>query len=50
MGKKRSVWTHQRYILDLKKGVSQGTGADYIPGISVHDFPSRGMDSQSGFP
>ena len=43
MGKKRSVWTHQRYILDLKNGVSQGTGADYIPGISVHDFPSWGI-------
>ena len=43
MGKKHSVWTHQRYILDLKNGVSQGTGVDYITGISVHDFPSRGI-------
>ena len=43
MGRKRSVWSHQRYILDLKNGISQGTGADYIPGISIHDFPSRGI-------
>jgi len=43
MGKKRTVWNHQRYLFDLKNGISQGTGADYIPGISVHDFPSRGI-------
>ena len=43
MGKRRRKWDEQRYLLDLKSGVSQGTGADYIPGISVHDFPSRGI-------
>ncbi len=43
MGKHRSVWNEQRYLRDLKKGVSQGTGADYIPGITIHDFPSRGI-------
>ena len=43
MGKRRRKWDEQRYLLDLKSGISQGTGADYIPGISVHDFPSRGI-------
>ncbi len=43
MGKSRRSWNEERYLLDLKNGVSQGTGADYTPGISVHDFPSRGV-------
>jgi len=43
MGKRRRTWNEERYFLDLKNGVSQGTGAGYIPGISVHDFPSRGV-------
>ena len=43
MGKRRRVWNEERYLLDLKNGVSQGSGANYIPGISVHDFPSRGV-------
>lgn len=43
MGKRRRTWNEDRYLLDLKNGVSQGSGADYIPGISVHDFPSRGV-------
>lgn len=43
MGKRRRAWNEERYLLDLKSGVSQGSGADYIPGISVHDFPSRGV-------
>ena len=43
MGKRRRTWNEDRYLLDLKNGVSQRSGADYIPGISVHDFPSRGV-------
>lgn len=43
MGKRRRIWNEERYLLDLKNGVSQGSGADYTPGISVHDFPSRGV-------
>jgi len=43
MGKRRRTWNKDRYLLDLKNGVSQGSGADYIPGISVHDFPSLGV-------
>ena len=43
MGKHRSVWNEQRYLRDLKRGVSQGSGANYIPGITIHDFPSKGI-------
>ncbi|MBR3430853.1 MAG: TnsA endonuclease N-terminal domain-containing protein [Clostridia bacterium] len=46
MGKRRARWDEKRYIRDLKNGVSQGTGADYIPGISIHDFPSKGISSR----
>lgn len=46
MGKHRCKWTEDRYLQDLKDGVSQGTGANYVPGISIHDFPSRGVVSR----
>ncbi len=46
MGRHRCKWTEYRYLQDLKNGVSQGTGANYIPGISIHDFPSRGVVSR----
>ena len=47
MGKHRARWDEKRYIRDLRNGVSQGPGASYIPGISIHDFPSRGISSRS---
>ena len=46
LGKHRARWDEKRYIRDLRNGVSQGTGASYIPGISIHDFPSRGISSR----
>lgn len=46
LGKRRARWDEKRYIKDLKNGVSQGTGASYVPGISIHDFPSRGISSR----
>ena len=46
MGKRRSRWDMEHYLRDLKNGISQGTGADYIPGITIHDFPSRGISAR----
>ena len=46
LGKRRKCWSEERYIHDLNKGVSQGTGENYIPGITIHDFPSKGISSR----
>ena len=46
MGKHRSRWDMEHYLRDLKNGVSQGKGSDYTPGITIHDFPSKGISSR----
>lgn len=46
MGKKRRKWSEKQYQKYLKEGRGQGTGADYVPWIKIHDFPSNGVCSR----
>jgi len=43
MGKNRRKWSEKQYQKYIKEGRGQGTGADYIPWIKIHDFPSNGV-------
>ena len=43
MGKNRRKWSESQYRKYIKEGRGQGTGADYIPWIKIHDFPSSGV-------
>lgn len=46
MGKKRRKWSEKQYQRYLKEGRGQGVGADYVPWIKIHDFPSNGVCSR----
>lgn len=46
MGKNRRKWNEKQYRKYIKEGRGQGTGADYIPWIKIHDFPSNGVCSR----
>lgn len=46
MGKNRRKWNEKQYQRYIKEGRGQGTGADYVPWIKIHDFPSRGVCSR----
>lgn len=46
MGKNRRRWSEKQYLRYIKEGRGQGTGADYIPWIKIHDFPSNGVCSR----
>ena len=46
MGKNRRKWGEKQYQRYIKEGRGQGTGADYIPWIKIHDFSSNGVCSR----
>ena len=46
MGKNRRKWSEKQYQRYIKEGRGQGSGADYIPWIKIHDFPSNGVCSR----
>jgi len=46
MGKKRRRWSEQQYKKYIKEGRGQGIGAEYVPWIKIHDFPSNGVCSR----
>ena len=46
MGKKRRRWSEKQYQRYIKEGRGQGIGAEYIPWIKIHDFPSSGVCSR----
>ena len=46
MGKNRRKWSEKQYQRFIKDGRGQGTGADYVPWIKIHDFPSNGVCSR----
>lgn len=42
MAKKRTGWNKRIYEKRLADGRGQGTGMDYKPWLTIHDFPSKG--------
>ena len=46
MGRNRRKWSEQQYQRYIKEGRGQNIGADYIPWIKIHDFPSNGVCSR----
>lgn len=46
MGKNRRKWSEKQYQRYIKEGRGQGIGADYVPWIKIHDFPSNGICSR----
>ncbi len=46
MAKHRATWNCRRYHKLIKKGRGQGTGKDYKPWITIHDFASQGISSR----
>lgn len=46
MSKYDLSWTEEKYNKRRKEGRGQGTSNDYIPWITVHDFPSDGFSSR----
>lgn len=46
MGKYNLSWNEDKYNKRIKEGRGQGTGKDYLPWITVHDFPSDGIASR----
>ena len=43
MAKKRSKWSEKEYEKRIKQGRGQGKGKDYLPWVTIHDFPSKGI-------
>lgn len=46
MSKYQLSWDEDKYNKRIKEGRGQGTGKDYLPWITVHDFPSEGLASR----
>lgn len=46
MAKHRAAWNCRRYHRLIDEGRGQGTGKDYKPWITIHDFASRGVVSR----
>lgn len=46
MAKHRAAWTCQRYHKLIAEGRGQGTGVDYKPWLTIHDFASKGVVSR----
>ena len=42
MSKYRLSWNQNKLSKLIKEGRGQGTGKEYVPWISIHDFPSHG--------
>ena len=42
MAKHRAAWNCRRYHKLVNEGRGLGTGSDYKPWITIHDFPSNG--------
>ena len=47
MSKYKYYWNEEKYNKWIKEGYGQGTGKDYLPWITVHDFPSNGFISRA---
>lgn len=47
MSKYDLTWNEEKYNKRIKEGRGQGTGNEYKPWITVHDFPSDGFVSRS---
>ena len=46
MGKKRIHWSEKTYHRFLREGRGTGEGANYLPWVQIHDFPSNGISSR----
>jgi len=46
MGKKRIHWSEKTYRRFLREGRGTGEGANYLPWVQIHDFPSNGISSR----
>ena len=46
MGKPRSNWNWNTYYRRIKEGRGQGTLADYLPWLTIHDLASLGVVSR----
>lgn len=46
MGKRRICWSERTYHRFLREGRGTGEGANYLPWVQIHDFPSRGISSR----
>ena len=46
MAKHRAAWSCRRYHRLISEGRGQGTGAEYKPWITIHDFASKGICSR----
>lgn len=47
MSKYDLSWNEEKYNKKIKEGRGQGTGDDYKPWLTIHDFPSNGIVSRS---